>query len=72
MGSLEVLEDGVLPFLVWRQKKIKGASLHGGPVFKNLPDNEGTQVQTLLWEDPTCHMATIDRIRINYRKVSVV
>ena len=32
----------------------------------------GTQVKTLLWEDPMCHMATIDRIRMNYRKVSVV
>ena len=32
----------------------------------------GTQVQSLLWEDPACYVATTDRIRMNYRKVSVV
>ena len=32
---------------------------------------KGTQVQFLLWGDPTCLVATTDRIRINYRKVSV-
>ena len=32
---------------------------------------KGTQVQFLLWGDPTCLVATTDRIRINYREVSV-
>ena len=27
----------------------------GGPGAKNQPANEGIQVPSLVWEDPTCH-----------------
>ena len=30
----------------------------GGAVDKNLPAVQGTQVQPLVWEDPTCRGAT--------------
>ena len=29
-------------------------SFSGGPVVKNLPTMQGTLVQSLVWEEPTC------------------
>ena len=40
----------------WIKKKQGG--FPGGAVVKNPPANAGTQVQTLVWEDSTCHGAT--------------
>ena len=37
------------------QKKERG--FPGGAVVKNLPAMQGTRVQALVWEDPTCRGA---------------
>ena len=37
----------------------------GGPVVKNSPDNEGDKIQSLVWEDPTCHGAA-KSVNCNY------
>ena len=37
----------------------------GGAVVMNLPSMQGTQVQALVWEDPTCRGAT-KPVRHNY------
>ena len=37
----------------------------GGAVVKNLPASAGERVQSLVWEDPTCHGAT-KPVRHNY------
>ena len=29
----------------------------GGPGVKNSPNSEGDKIQSLVWEDPTCHGA---------------
>ena len=39
-------------------KKIILDDFPGGPVDRNLPAEQGTQVQSLVGEDPTCHRAT--------------
>ena len=39
------------------EEKEKGG-FPGGPLVKNLPAIQETQVQSLVWEDPTCHVAT--------------
>ena len=31
---------------------------YGGAVDKNLPPTQGTQVPSLVWDDPTCFGAT--------------
>ena len=40
----------------WNKDIFRG--FPGGAVVKNPPANAGTQVQALVWEDPTCHRAT--------------
>ena len=43
-----------------KRTRIRGGTsdLPGCPLVKNPPVNVGTQVQYLVWEDPTCHGAT--------------
>ena len=40
------------------QSKDVGLGFPGSPVVKNLPAIAGTQVQSLVQEDPTCYGAT--------------
>ena len=39
-------------------RDIRKKGFPGGPVVKDLPCNEGTVVQSLVQEDPTCCKAT--------------
>ena len=39
------------------EEKEKGG-FSSGLLVKNLPVVQETQVQSLVWEDPTCHVAT--------------
>ena len=41
-----------------KRTRSKTSDLPGGPVVKNPPVSVGTQVQSMVWEDPTCHGAT--------------
>ena len=45
--------------------KNKLRDLPGGAVVKNTPARAGTQVRSLVREDPTCHGAT-EPVRHNY------
>ena len=46
-------------------KSMKSWDFPGGAVVKNPPAKQGTRVQALVWEDPTCHGAT-KPVRHNY------
>ena len=43
-----------------KKKKIRKhiRDFSGGAVVKNLPAMQGTRVQALVWEDPTCRGTT--------------